>query len=65
MEFFIEYLGEIALFVTSGFLYLIGKKDSAEKLLKKRRKRKKKFEKKCKKDAKKLEEDLELLKELE
>lgn len=65
MDFFIEYLGEFILLFGAGLLSLFGKKDSAQKLLKKRRKLRKKQEKKVKKEAKKLEEDLEVLKEME
>ena len=64
MDFFVEYLGEFILLIGAGVLGLFGKKETAEKLLKKRRKRRRKQEKKVAKEAKKLEEDLSILEEM-
>lgn len=65
MEFLAEYLGELILVVGIGILKLFGKNETAEQLMKRRRKTRKKMEKKIKKESKKLEEDLQALKDLE
>jgi len=65
MDFLAEYLGELILIVGIGILKLFGRNETAEALMKKRKKRRRKQEKKVKKEAQKLEKDLETLKELE
>lgn len=65
MDFLTEYLGDIILLVGIGILKLLGKNETAESLMKKRKKKFKKQEKKVKRESKKLEKDLEKLKDLE
>lgn len=63
-EFIVEYLGEFIIAVVSFLCGLFGRKDTAKKLIKFRRKMRAKQEKKVQKEAKKLEEDLKVLKEI-
>ncbi len=65
MDFFVDYLEEIILLVGIVVLRLFGRKETAEKLAKKRLKRKKKLTKKCNKEARKLEKDYKALKDMD